>query len=606
MNNSLTILRSILLPKEEICNKAELYFREECGSVKCCDNGAYLNICGTAAFDTYFNSLAVMKYTEYCMLSELFLRLRVCGSFVLRIFGAVKSERGFIEKLLLEKRLESRACADDVTELTAFLKEGYAHIYFRLEAEDGRFFGGEYLCGSEKPNGVNIAVVICTFKREKFILHNLKEINSYLAKSTVFHKNNIHFYIVDNGKTLNSAEVANKNVTLIQNENTGGSGGFTRGYYEAVNSGRNFTHVLFMDDDIVLDCEMLLRVYAILRLRRQELKELSVGGTMIRLSDRVTQHEAGSVWDGKRLNSIGQDIDITQRENVLETAYYPEGNYNAWWFFCFPADWHEKHGYPLQLFVKLDDIEYSLRCADRIAVINGIAVWHDDFDTKYVGFQEYYIKRNELIMTSVNKQKGYALWQARKLCASVLKQTIFQRYFLADLIFRAYKDYLKGWKHFLMTDTASLNRELMGSCQPLLDDNELMEKYGVYYDEKKYIASRMEKSHLKKQFLSLNGILLPSFMYRRDKDGFYITDLAQPRVTNFYKHRRMLHYDTAAGKGYVTEIKRRKLWKYLFMLFFKCIGFFFRYPFVRHGYKKHLAELADFQGYLDRMDKHDR
>ncbi len=600
MNNSLTILRSVLFPKEEICNVEELYFRTENGSVTCCENGTYLDINGTAAFDTYFNTLAVVKYKRYCRLSELFLRLRVCGSFVLRIFGVVRDEKGFHEKKLLEKNLEYDVLSDDITELSSVLSEEYAHIYFTLTSDGGKLYSGEFLCGSEKTNGVNLAVVICTYKREKFVLHNHREICRYLEKSTVFHKNNIHFYIVDNGQTLSREEVENNNVTLIYNENTGGSGGFTRGYYEAVNSGRNFTHVLFMDDDIVLDCEMLLRVYALLRLRSPECSELSVGGTMLRLSDRVTQHEAGSFWDGKRLHSIGTDEDITKMENVFETAYYPDGNYNAWWFFCFPADWHKKHGYPLQFFVKLDDIEYSLRCAGQIAVINGIAVWHDDFDTKYAGFQEYYIKRNELIMTSVNKQKGYALFQVRKLIASVLKQTVFQRYFLADLIFRAYKDYLKGWKHFLGTDTAALNKELMAYCTPLLNDEVLMEKYGVYFDEEKYDRSRTEKSHLKKQFLSLNGIILPSCFYKKDKDGFYICDLAQPRITNFYKHKRMLHYDTAVNKGYVTEIKRRKLWKYLFMLFFKSIGFLIRYPFVRRGYKKHLKELADFEGYLRR------
>ena len=601
MSDTLTIIRSILFPKKEICDKTELYFREESGSVKCCDNGAYLNISGTAAFDTYFNSFALMKYRQYCMIPKLFLRLRSCGSFVLRIFGVNKTDDGFEKTLLSEKKFTHQNVTEETTDLTPYLDGAYAHIYFTLTSEGGSLYGGEFLCGSDKVNNVNIAAVICTFKREKFLLHNHREICRYLENSAVLDGTNIHFYIVDNGKTLDRAEVENEHVTLIQNENTGGSGGFTRGYYEAVNSGKGFTHVLFMDDDIVLDCEMLLRVYSILRLRKPELDELSVGGTMIRLSDRVTQHEAGSVWDGKRLNSIGKDIDVTDSAAVFETAYYPEGNYNAWWFFCFPADWHEKHGYPLQLFVKLDDIEYSLRCADRIAVINGIAVWHDDFDTKYAGFQEYYIKRNELIMTSVNDQKGYSLWQARKLCASVLKQTVFQRYFLADLIFRAYKDYLKGWKHFLYTDTAALNKELMAACQPLLNDEALKEQYGVYFDEEKYKTSRTEKSHLKKQFLSLNGILLPSCFYRKDKDDFYISDLAQPRVTNFYKHRRMLHYDTAAKKGYVTKIKRRKLWKYSFLLFFKCIGFFIRYPFVRRGYKKHLAELADFEGYLDRM-----
>lgn len=593
MNKQPAIIRSILFPHSDICDKEELYYRTENTSVRYCEKDGNLNINGTASFDTYFNTFAVVKYNEYCKLPNLFLKLRVCGFLVLRVFGVKKNVDGFSEKLIAEKNISCGTPEEITVDISPAL-ETSDNVYFTLTSDNGKLFGGEFFTVPEAVNKVDIAVVICTFKREKFLLHNHASILRYLSMNSVLNRNNIHFFIVDNGRTLEPEIIENENVTLVPNDNTGGSGGFTRGYYEAVNSGRDFTHILFMDDDIVLDCEMLLRVYTLLTLRTPEMKELSVGGTMIRLSDMVTQHEVGAVWDGKRLHSIGTQTDITKRENVFETAYYPEGNYNAWWFFCFPADWHEKYGYPLQFFVKLDDIEYSLRCADNIALINGIAVWHDDFDTKYPGFQEYYIKRNELILTSVDSKKGYALFQIRKLIASVLKQTIFQRYFLADLIFCAYRDYLKGWKHFNNTDTAALNQSLIARCEPLKNDSTLMKEYGVYFDEEKYILSRTEKSHLKKQFLSLNGILLPSCFYRKDKDDFYMTDLAQPRVTNFYKHRRMLHYDCAEKRGYATTIKRRKLWINLFRLFFRSIDFLVRYPFVRRGYRKHLKELSDY------------
>ena len=594
MNNPLTILRSIIFPKTDISDKAELYYHIQEGSVLCCEDGSWLDISGTAAFDSYFNCLALVRYSEYCCLSDLFLRLRVSGSHVLRIFGVKLSDKGAKTTQLLQKELQYDSASDDITELTFALKQDFDHLYFTLSSEGGRFFGGEFLCGSEVTNGVNIGVVICTYKREKFLMRNHAAICRYLKDSTVFHRNNIHFYIVDNGQTLDPAAVSNEHITLIPNENTGGSGGFTRGYYEAVKSSREHTHILFMDDDIVLDCEMLLRVYALLRLRKPEHAGLSVGGTMLRLSDGVTQHEAGSVWDGKKLNSIGKGLDMTERQNVFDTALYPEGNYNAWWFFCFPARWQKDYGYPLQFFVKEDDIEYSLRCAGHIAVINGIAVWHDDFEGKYDGFQEYYIKRNELIMTSVNKQKPYALFQVRKLILSVMKQTVYQRYFLADLIFRAYRDYLRGWKRFDRTDTAALNRKLMASCLPLMSEEELKEKYNVSFDEEKYELSRTEPEALKKQALSMNGYLLPGFCDKKDKDGYSIADLADCRIVNFYRHKRVLHFDTKTRRGFVTVRKRRKLWWNLLRIAGVSIRFLICYPFVRRGYRKHLDTLAQY------------
>ncbi len=586
-------LRNILFPKESICTKQKLYFRADSSKTSYSSRDNFLKINGKAAFDTYFNELPVVKYHKYCRISSLFLKLRMCGSFVVRVFGVNKDEASFKEACIAEQTVIFSEPCDTLIDISFALGK-YDNLYFTLEATDGILFAGEYLCTCEKPERVNIAVVICTYKREEFLLRNHRAITAYMSESTVFDEDSIHFYITDNGRTLKKEDIESPLVSLIPNENTGGSGGFTRGYYEAVHSGREHTHILFMDDDIVLDCEMLLRVYSILRLRKSEYDALAVGGTMIRLSDRITQHEAGSIWDGRRINSIGSGADLTQRDNVFDIAYYPDGNYNAWWFYCFPSDWQEKYGYPLQFFIKEDDIEYSLRCAGDIAVIGGIAVWHDDFDGKYDGFQEYYIKRNELIMTAVSSDKAYTFFQLRKLMLSVMKQTVYQRYFLADIIFRAYGDFLKGWKNFYNTDTALLNTELMNSCKPLLNDAELLEKHGVYFDPDKYSNSLTEKERLKIQALSLNGYLIPSVFYRNDKDGFYMTDLARCRIVNFYKHKRVLHYDAVRKNGFVTEQKKTRLFLNILRIITFSIKFLIKYPSVRKGFREHMAELTRF------------
>ena len=613
VNNSLTILRSLLFPKGDICQKDALYFRSENGSSVYCEEEQQLHIEGTVSFDTYFNILPLSWYKEYCSLSELFLRLKIGGEVTLRIYGVSgehyiqlfpkrkydlfhpdpeKLGGSFEEELLLTKELSHSSVSECIIDLTWLLDSDHDFLYFTLSGKHAVCSGGELLCGSDVKNGVSIAAVICTYRRESFLLRNHREITEYLHQSTVFHPNNIHFYIVDNGKTLNSALIENEYVSLIPNNNTGGSGGFARGYYEAVSSGKHYTHILFMDDDMILDSEMLLRIYSLLRLRKAAYQNLSAGASMLKLSDRSTLHEAAAFWNGKQLTSIGNGLDMTNRDHVFTTACLPEGNYHAWWFYCFPANWQEIHGYPLPFFIKEDDIEYSLRCADHIASLCGIAVWHEDFDNKYDGFQEYYIKRNELILTSVCRQKPYAAFQIRKLILSVMKQTVFQRYFLADLIFRSYKDYLKGWKHFYLTNTIELNKELMASCAPLLSDEELQEKYGVSFDIKKYERSLQEPENLKKQALTLNGYLIPTAFYRHDKDDFSICDLAKCRIVNFYRHKRVLHYDTNQKKGFVTVIKKRMLIKNIFRLIGLSCRFLICYPFVRRGYRRHMKELT--------------
>ena len=581
MSSESNIFRNIIFPKENICPKTDLYYRSVSGSMS--ENS--LHIGGKVTFDTYFNAFPIGKYLEYCKFSELFLKLRLCGIFDLKIFGV----SGNTEALLLEKNICAENAVEDVTDISACMEKNFAYIYFSLESPDGTLYGGDFSCTAEKLNTVNTAVVICTFKREKFLLRNHTEICEYLESQDILNKDNIHFYIVDNGRTLDRSVIENQYTTLVTNKNTGGSGGFTRGYYEAVHSGANYTNILFMDDDIVLDCEMLLRVYGILRTAKDN--DLAVGGTMIKLSDFITQHEAGALWDGKRHISLGQNKDLTKRENVF--AEYPECDYNAWWFYCFPSGWHEKYGYPLQFFIKEDDIEYSLRCADKIAVLSGIAVWHDDFESKYDGFQEYYIKRNELILTSVNDQKAYPFFQVEKLMKCVMRQVVYQRYFLADIVIRAYDDYLKGWENFKNTDTEKLNTELMDSCKKLISDDELKE-YGVYFDREKYDCALNEEKALWKQIPTFNGYFIPKCFYKKDRDDFAIVPLAGCKFVNFYKHKKVLHYDVSRKRGFVTEIKQSAFWKYSFLLLGKSVKFLVKYPSVRKGYKNHLKELADF------------
>ena len=574
-------LQNIILPDMSVCPEKELYFRATDGDIYF-ENQKALKIKNSVTFDTYFNSFSIGKYNKYCNFSSVYLRVKFCGLFVLRVFSVHKSNDKFHEKCIVEKEISSDTPSFDITEIDCNILENTAQLYFTLTAKcESTFFGGEFGCIADKTKTTSIGVVICTFRREKYILKNLNAIKNYLANNSFFSQDKIHFYVIDNGQTLSKEDIENPYVSLFYNKNTGGSGGFKRGYIEAQNSDRNHTHILFMDDDIVLDCEVFFRVYRLLSLLKDEYSGLSVGGTMLKLSNQTIQHEAGAIWDGKRIINIGNGMDMSKRENVFEISYLPKCSYNAWWFYCFPSDWSEKHGYPLPFFIKTDDIEYSLRCASEIAIIGGIAVWHEDFESKYDGYQEYYIKRNELILTSVNNQKPYALFQVRKLILSVARQLFYQRYFLVDLIFRAYDDYLLGAEHFFSTDPEKLNRELMEYCPKMLNDAELKEQYGVYFDKEKYEQSQSETDNLKKQLLTLNGYILPSCFYKKDKDGFNICDLAQCKFKNFYKHKKVLHYDTSKHKGYVTVQKRSKLLKYCLMLITKSIKFLIKYPTIR-------------------------
>ena len=133
------VLRNVILPRETICDRTELYYRVTGGTAVLQEQDTQLHISGTAAFDTYFNSLDVLKYQKYCRLSALLLRLRVSGTFVVRVFGVKwlpegvpPFENGFTDTLLLEKNLCCDVPSEESIDLTAFLGEKYLHLYFTL------------------------------------------------------------------------------------------------------------------------------------------------------------------------------------------------------------------------------------------------------------------------------------------------------------------------------------------------------------------------------------------------------------------------------------------------------------------------------------------
>ena len=76
---------------------------------------------------------------------------------------------------------------------------------------------------------------------------------------------------------------------MVPNPNLGGAGGFARGLWEHRRRGRA-THVLFMDDDVAFEPEILARTVALLRFARRA--DLCIAGSMMRMDRPQIQFEA--------------------------------------------------------------------------------------------------------------------------------------------------------------------------------------------------------------------------------------------------------------------------------------------------------------------------
>lgn len=78
--------------------------------------------------------------------------------------------------------------------------------------------------------------------------------------------------------------------------------------------------------------------------------------------------------------------------------------YAGWWFCCIPMKMIKQNGLPLPLFIRGDDVEFSLRNHAKFITMNGICIWHMGFTYKFNASMELYqVHRNSLILQAVSE-----------------------------------------------------------------------------------------------------------------------------------------------------------------------------------------------------------
>jgi galactofuranosylgalactofuranosylrhamnosyl-N-acetylglucosaminyl-diphospho-decaprenol beta-1,5/1,6-galactofuranosyltransferase len=294
---------------------------------------------------------------------------------------------------------------------------------------------------------VRLVAGYCTFKREEQVLGNVRkvleapEIRDVLARLVV----------VDQGRSQELAEnldaLAKQPgggvLSVIQQGNFGGAGGFTRVMLEAL-GGEGATHVLLMDDDAVIETEAIFRTAAFLSLTR----DVAVGGQMLDLlvPDQVT--ETGAWFRPEQMSmQANHPSRNTSRSDLLTTfASVARTEYNGWWFFAVPLSVVRAAGLPLPLFIRCDDVEYGIRLARKgIATVSlpGIGVWHEPFYVKDSNLLHFYERRNKFILVAMHYRiAGKEL--ARYFLISAMRNLLAYRYDAAALDCAAMTQWLRG------------------------------------------------------------------------------------------------------------------------------------------------------------------
>ncbi len=508
-------------------------------------------------FDTYFNDFSIGKWRMYTCLDNLKLHLELKGSFVVRLMHKYIMNTEYFSNTFAEQvcRCDERQAFEFVIPCDAWDRGMVCFSLEALECADNVCYGGWYETDvdEEKLNPVNIAIDICTFRRESFVERNVALLKRELIEnpdSPVC--GHLDVFISDNGQTLDAKKLMSDRVHVFPNKNVGGAGGFTRGMIEVMNMRpkRSFSHVLVMDDDVLINPDALVRTYRLLQFLKPEHAGKTIAGAMLRLDNRSIQHECGGWWDGNYVHACKMHLELTKLEYVLRNDTQDSPNYNAWWYSCIPMSKINDANLPLPIFIRYDDVEFGLRTGSDILSLNGICLWHEPFEYKYSASMEYYHMRNALIVNAFHRP-GYDAKAAIGHLRQMVKGNLGRyRYDNCDLVFRGVEDFCKGPEFLLNTDGEALHKEIMAAAvkmQPL-------QALPVQFDEGVYLRS-MKKERIRwklVRYLTLNKHLLP-------RRGTGVVDASLNGTKDFAGKHRVLNYDVAGGRGFVTEYNGAKV-----------------------------------------------
>jgi galactofuranosylgalactofuranosylrhamnosyl-N-acetylglucosaminyl-diphospho-decaprenol beta-1,5/1,6-galactofuranosyltransferase len=250
--------------------------------------------------------------------------------------------------------------------------------------------------------------------------------------------------------------------------NLGGSGGYSRIMYEARHAerGTDSPFILYMDDDIAIEPDSVLRALAA---ARYATSPMLVGGQMLNLQERSHLHTMGEIidrgsfmWTAAPHTHYDHDFYNHPLRDRGEYGKTPSGeyvdskdlhrridaDYNGWWMCMIPRVVADTVGQPLPLFIKWDDGEFGLRSRDHgfpTASWPGIAIWHMAWSDKddAIDWQAYFHLRNRLIVAAL-QHEGSPTAIIASMAKATAKHLMCLEYSTVAVQNEAMKDFLAG------------------------------------------------------------------------------------------------------------------------------------------------------------------
>ena len=521
-----------------------------------CDRGAAINYSdspaiffdrgGIVSSNTYFNSFYENFYAKYTNLDSLSYRLRLEGDFQISVYREFSGQES--RELIVSEKLENCQATGFVKiELTSLVQSNnQGRIYFELlcESEKGTFHEGLIATEQKQIQPVSLAIISCTYKKETYIKNTVNNI----VRDELLKTKEWKVFVVDNGKTLSKEDFKDPRVQLISNRNMGGSGGFTRGLVEALQS-ENYSHFLFMDDDIELDSESIYRLFALYEYARSD---FAIAGSMLDLYEKQVLYEAGTRYGEANKNSIElkpfsivrvkHNLKLENPTSLNSLLLDEEINFGSFYFFAFSKEVVKSVGLPLPLFIKGDDLEFGLRIKKaldgKLVAFPSIAVWHEPFHTKFPIWDKYYYVRNSLITQAIHGVLGY-INAVSHISKDLILYLLLFEYNYAEMLVKAFEDYVKGPSILKDRDPELLHKEILALSKSF-ETQSIKQNY-CPPKQVKLVKSQAGIGDKLISLLTLNGHLLPNFITNDGEVFLWQTfDYAGVRSRAFRKKRVLI------------------------------------------------------------------
>lgn len=420
------------------------------------------------SFATYFNAFPASYWRRWSTLTSVVLRVELTGAARVDVYRSkATGARISVGGVQIVSDGTGPAAAEFEVGLEPFEDGGW--IWFDITTDSTcTMHSAAWYAPVPAPGRADIAVGIPTFNRPADCVNALHALTSDPLVDEVVGA----VIVVDQGTDKAVAHPGfaaaavglGERLSIHNQPNLGGSGGYSRVMLEALNN-TACEQILFMDDDIRIEPDSILRALALSRFAKTP---TLIGGQMLNLQEPSHLHVMGEVinranfmWtnaphteydhDFARypLSGEGDDDDEEGRSKLLHRRI--DVDYNGWWMCMIPRRVAEELGQPLPLFIKWDDADYGLRAGEHgypTVTMPGTAIWHMAWSDKddAIDWQAYFHLRNRLVVSALH-------WDApvggliKSSIKATLKHLLCLEYSTVAIQNKAIEDFLAGPEH---------------------------------------------------------------------------------------------------------------------------------------------------------------